>query len=456
MKQVAGVRSQGRDTRQTLQDDLALQYVLIGKIDRFESIYSVLCRFASLNSLSGQAIRSLFKSESRARKGGVVSSLENLSSVNTVELERSVGATQSQVFEMFLVPSYTLNALICPYLRFCPICISARKHYAIFQWEWLAACPFHAVRLRAACVNCGSAIIYKWASELFDSPFCCPRCQVSLGAQQGRVGYFDVYNRARFHAIDSIYTRLRGVPSPRGADTCRTEPLIGFLVFCPTEYIAERWYHMAELPLEGLSLDEVNWRHNAGYIQVRGLSPKTRKQAITAVTLDRSGLVRDLLCCLKAILRNLRRIRRREQSQSLAATIYPSDQELQRKEAYRLLQQCWCGKVLRGRYTRDGMMQIIEAWLDRQIGDACKPQCFIAVIPWLVTHLFCGQVVDSIATASQIVDAPPELLNGFSMDLAIVRCKPLWYVALTVYPSVISYRVIHHYQYPSSLWSPAA
>lgn len=438
-----------------LGGDVVQDYFLVGMIDRFESIYSVLCRFASVNSLSGQAIMRLFKSQWRARKGFTYG-LEHLGSVNLFEVERNVGATQSQIFEMFLVPSYTLTASMCPYLRFCPICMGGRKHYAIFQWERLINCPFHSVRLRAACDNCGSPMLYGWTTSLFDYPFCCPHCQASLGALQGRVGFFDVHSLSRSHAISSVYAKLRGVPSRMRADDRSSELSLGlgFVVFCPMDDIAARWYDMAELPLQGLSLDDVNWLHRAGYIQVRGLS-KARRRIVATDTLDRSELVSDLLCCLKAILRNLRRIRRREQYQSLRSTLFLSDQELphRRKEAYCLLLECWCGKALNGRYTYEGMKQTIEAWLDRQRVETCEPRCFLGVTPWLLMHVFCGQVVDTIATVSQFVYGPSELLQGFTMSLAIVIRKPMWYVALTVAPSVVSYRVIHHYQFPSSLWA---
>ncbi|MNC53817.1 hypothetical protein D3C75_1032590 [compost metagenome] len=158
---------------------------------------------------------------------------------------------------------------------------------------------------------------------------------------------------------------------------------------------------------------------------------------------------------LKAILRNLRRIRRREQSQSLRSTLYAFDHELlcRREEAYGLLLECWCGKPQRGRYTSEGMNLTIEAWLNRQISTSCEPRCFLAVTPWLITHLFCGQVIESIAAVSQVVIGPPELQGGFSMSLSMVRCKPLWYVALMSAFSVVSYRIIHHHQFPSSLWA---
>jgi hypothetical protein len=451
-------RGRGWGIGQNLPGDLAWRYLVVDKIDRFESIYSVLGRFALINSLSGQAVLTLLKSKSRTLKGAFVVGLENLSSVNTIELERCVGASQAQVFEMFLVPSYSLNALICPYFRFCPVCISARKHYAIFQWERLATCPFHSVRLRSACLNCGSSIVYEWAIELFDSPFCCPRCQASLSAQQNHVGYFDVHNRAWFHALNSTYTKLRGAASYRlsKADNCNDESLMGFLVFSSAKHIVEGWYHLEKLPLQGLTLDEINWQHHSGYIQIRGFSPKTKKQTVTERAFDRSGLVRDLMPCLKAILRNLRRIRRREQSQSLRSNLYAFDHELlcRREEAYGLLLQCWCGKPQRGRYTSEGMRLTIEGWLNRQVSTSCEPRCFLAVTPWLITHLFCGQVMESIAAVTQVVIGPPELLDNFSMSLSMVRSKPLWYVALMSAFSVVSFRVIHHHQFRSSLWAP--
>lgn len=435
-----------------------MQYFPGGVIDRFESVYAVLGRFQADNALPGSAFRRLFRTKSYT-KNGVSFGLEDLRSVNYCSLQRIIGLSRSQLLEMFLVPCYLLGAsLICPYLRFCPICIGARRHYAIFQLEQLAACPFHSVQLRTTCAVCNNVAIYDWTGKLFDVPFCCAHCEVPLGAKQGRVCFFDVYTAARSYRIDRVYAALKGVvPIRYKGSSGGHEACVGFLVYGLNGSAFEQWQSMVELPLQGLGPSDVDWLHSLGYVQIRGPSPGVFAQDTGELSSVRVELVARLKNCLKSILRNLRQswgLRRQ------CSSLTPAERELQRfrKQAYRLLQQHWWGFSNESVYRGGGphhkrVMSNIDAFVGRHWAADCRIPCPAAVQAWLMTHRFCGQVIDWIGVLSQLTDCLPGISDDLLLEKIAMVNKPLWLVALITPNTAPSYRVVRHYKFPACLWS---
>jgi hypothetical protein len=436
------------------EEENAWQYIPVDAVERFESIYAVLSRFQCVNVLSGTAIRLLFGARVRTRKG-INIGLEDLASVDSWRLERLLGVSQLQIIEMFLIPRYHLfSSVTCPYLRVCPICIGSQKHYTIFQLQRLSTCPFHSVPLRTSCRFCGSQSLYQWTGTLFDAPFCCSKCQRSLAAQQGQAGFFDLKTPARSKKIDLLYAVLRkGGGVHGGLDPARAI-CSGYWVCCPETISDKRGNALTQLPLQDLSPIEVDWHLRSGFIQIKGAPALHRRHKGQVEAVERRDVVNALRQCLKSILRYLRKLRRRGSVQLSGGLLNSAEKELrfQREEAYRGVLYCWCGNTLDSKRTRNGLTEAVELSLDQYWERAPAFKCFQVMMPWFITHLFCGYVFDSIATVSLAVEGTSELLRGGWLEPPTIIRKPLWYVALVAPPSDISFRVIRHYQFPISLW----
>lgn len=440
-----------------------ISYSSGGVVDRYESIYAVLCRFATANTLSHQNLLSLFRS-SMSTSGARSYGLESLLSVKIGLVEQLLDINKAQLYEMFLTPHHVgRNVFICPYLRYCPICASSLRHYAIFQLESLRLCPFHSLPLQIACCACGASALYLWEEPLFNDPFCCVKCHVSLAVLHGGVVYFDLNTVARSRKLVQVFHR--GEESVRESGNA---PMLsdasdiwrGYVVRSPCRVSMEHWLAMTALPLQGRTLIDLDWTHCNGYIQIRGPRLRAEVNAKDRYAEGAGEIVHDLQQCLKSILRNLRRrwgVKQRDFAHEVGEGI---DRELQacRASAYLTLLNYWCVDDVASSTTwtfgqrRSAYTKII-VWLDEHESIDRNVSSSRKIRNWLMMHRFCGEVSELIVAIAQAADGPLNKRDSVAVDQMCKPKKSIWAVTLTGQQSATPHRVVFHHQYPSCLSS---
>ena len=98
--------------------------------------------------------------------------------VDIARVARLLGITRRNVREGISRPTNDT----CPFLRFCPSCISAAYHSRIFQLERHVRCPIHGDALRDVCRRCGRRSAYKLDAQLLDAPSRCKHCRSCYSA----------------------------------------------------------------------------------------------------------------------------------------------------------------------------------------------------------------------------------------------------------------------------------
>ena len=151
----------------------------------YESLWSLLQKFALWNVCSISAIvRHFGKSNSRL-KGG---SLQNLNVLIKLYLDKeklrqklpiSEGTVNKSVAQYYLLPK-EIPFFVSPVLRFCPACISVGYHSIYHQFLFFEKCPIHNILHETKCRYCGSFIETNFNATNFKKPYSCPTCLESL------------------------------------------------------------------------------------------------------------------------------------------------------------------------------------------------------------------------------------------------------------------------------------
>lgn len=426
-----------------------------GIVDRYESIYAAVSRFALANTLSTRELVNLFKSRMLSHHSGP-KGLGDMILINAEQAMRWFGVSQSQLDEMFFCwrPGF-ISPVVCPYFRYCSICASAHRHYTIFQAEALSRCPFHSLPLRTTCAYCSKIMLYTWTSTLLSHPFRCAHCREPLGVQHGHIVFFDLHT----------LTRAQRMAWANGHRTTARSLNDGVVEECPGYIVCgsrggdfDQWCAMTDLPLYGHDWDDKDWSSCAGYIQIRGArvrSPRKPHSTIAANSLPE--VASYLVQCLKSILRHLRK---RWHIAHLSADTRDGLHR-HREDAYRLLRRHWCGNSSESCRGSEGggssvSLSVINTWLCGAAKSADAHAVPLSVTAWFLTHQFCDWVVESIATIARMIDRPPSIPDTCLLEQIQRPRKPLWLVAFVEPASYISYRVLHYHHYPACLSSEEA
>lgn len=452
-----------------ISSDLPLQmdqmeYSSGGVIDRYESIYAVLSRFALANTLSKRQLVDLFTprvvTHYSGRRG-----LGDLRSINPEQVMRRLRVSESQLNEMFFSWHPVLQAAVsCLYFRYCSICASVHRHYTVFQAETLSRCPFHSLPLRTNCAYCGESVRYSWSSTLLSFPFRCARCREPLGVKHGRKVFFDLYTAERAHRLAWVNGQRTAVQS-KEADVCANgtaeKVCPGYLVCGARNGDFDQWCVMANLPLCGRNWADKDWSSFAGYIQVRGARVRAQRKRIPGdASIASPEISGYLMQCLKSILRNLRKCWKIErQPFGNVGSVDPKNSlQRYREEAYSLLLRHWCGKTSQPNWHGDRVgnsvsLSVINNWLSAAENTADAQAGPAGVIAWFLAHQFCDWVVESIAAIARMIERPPSIPDNCLLEQIQWPQKPLWLVAFIESAACTSYRVIHYHHYPSCLSS---
>ncbi len=144
-------------------------------ISHFESLWSILHKFAYLNRASTSDIRrtfcifdsapiSLQRFARRLRQTPIMARLR----LDTDTLHYAV----TEPYELF---HHRGGREIASFLRYCPTCIDRGFHSPLYQFFWMSRCPLHGDVLMDVCPACGSRLPYELQSKAFLNPFGC-RC----------------------------------------------------------------------------------------------------------------------------------------------------------------------------------------------------------------------------------------------------------------------------------------
>ncbi|MBT9573959.1 MAG: hypothetical protein IV106_23175 [Pseudomonas umsongensis] len=434
-------------------------------IDRYESIYAVLSRFALANTLTKRDIISLFKGRVPSYYSGS-RGLGNQLLIKSEQVVFSLGVSESQLNEMFYSWHPVLRVTInCLYFRYCSICASVHRHYTIFQAEALRKCPFHFLYLRTDCAYCGESMLYDWSSRLLSFPFRCAHCHEPLGVKHGSKVFFDLHTEERARRLAWV-NGLRSAAQPiNDANVCPSgadeNACPGYLVYGARNADFDQWCAMVNLPLHGRNWTDKDWSSCAGYIQIRGPRVRTgRKRVADDAASDSAELTSYLMQCLKSILRNLRQCWKIESQQFRKARPVDTQNSLQRyrEEAFSLLLRHWCGKSklvnLPGHWEGNSYSwSMINNWLSATAKNVDRRAGPKAILVWLLAHQFCAWVVESITTIAGMIDRPSAIPDSCLLEQIQLPRKPLWLVAFIESAACTSYRVIHYHHYPSCLSS---
>lgn len=128
---------------------------------RFESLWSLLRKFAYLNAINYHEIRKLFKRDEVTNKLNwkwyLRDDLRHFGGLDPSKLSVIFGIGDNDLVETTVlryVKEYEAGTLTSEFLRFCPTCIYQGFHSPLHQLLFLTKCPAHGNRLEIRCPEC--------------------------------------------------------------------------------------------------------------------------------------------------------------------------------------------------------------------------------------------------------------------------------------------------------------
>jgi hypothetical protein len=139
-------------------------------LDPYESVVSMMWKFAWINGLDGKTVVRHFALRSVDPYEGVEASRTEL---DVRKIAAALGVTQKTVHAALGRPGRSGSAM----LRYCPKCIRRTYHSVVHQFSYEQQCPAHRCLLREACPQCGAMNPYRIDAGTLDVPFGCPKCR---------------------------------------------------------------------------------------------------------------------------------------------------------------------------------------------------------------------------------------------------------------------------------------
>lgn len=128
---------------------------------RFESLWSLLCKFAHLNAITPTEIRKLFWCDAVSQKlkwrWCFQADLRHFGALDPSKLSIIFGIDDRSLAEATVlqyVQEHEAGILTSEFLRFCPTCIYQGFHSPLHQLLFLNKCPAHGDRLEIRCTEC--------------------------------------------------------------------------------------------------------------------------------------------------------------------------------------------------------------------------------------------------------------------------------------------------------------
>lgn len=161
----------------------------------YESLWSLLHKFAALNWVYMRDVKQLFRKTSTVdrwqRYGLGKWNLHTLWDFDAEKIRTALKLSPedlNQSLTISLISSLEIRWLTPEMaLRFCPECINRGYHSVFHQLYALSECPIHGITLTEKCHRCGGKIPYK-LNDQGKSPYSCPVCQRRLWVPFRRAG----------------------------------------------------------------------------------------------------------------------------------------------------------------------------------------------------------------------------------------------------------------------------
>lgn len=405
-----------------------------------ESIYTVLSRFAQVTGVPGNAIERGFKSTRRriTQRSGIAG-LETLAVLNLSAAVKRLGVSWKVIESMFLrVAPFDQCDVCSPYLRFCTICMGARRHFVFFQREQMHRCPFHHTVLLNRCPACGHHAEYTWGAGLFLLPFCCPACKVPLAGAQMRQSFFDLLTPHR----EALFQRYGRIPTSTEGSHAANLGCPGFLLTHPKMACLDS-FNQGQPPLLERRVSEVNWSLENGFVQARTLLGHNGKlQEASEVG------IRELIQCLKSILRHVRKAWRLR-----LLTWCPSRASEEKRGVYQLFCESWgiSQDSIRPERAAARLETAVGTWLacHNDAGDTRHwPRSARA---WFTTHSFSSHVLDSLSRCAETSAWSSDVDRGFILAYVAGTHRPIWPLELIHEHDRRSYRLLRQQRFLSQL-----
>lgn len=411
-----------------------------------ESIYTVLSRFAVARGVSGDTIERWFKS-TRLRvtcRTGVIG-LETLAVLNLGAAIERLGVSWNALEGMFLRTAPTDHGDgLSPYLRFCTICMGARRHFVFFQRERLQRCPFHRTVLLSRCPACGHNADYTWGAELFLQPFCCPACRMPLAGAGVRQSFHDLLTSHR----EALFTKCAYPQTPMDGSFVSNPGCPGFLLTHPRAG-GEDCFSQLQSSLLERRVNEANWSLENGFVQVR--TPLGQQGELRWPS-EVGG--RDLVQCLKSILRHVRQCWRLHSACcESVAFVCPSKVDEDKRRAYQFFCESWgiSQDVQEPMRTADRLEVAVCAWLVRHNQSHGAQNWPRPARAWFTTHCFALHVLDSLSRCMESAAWSPDVARALIQKYVSAEDRPIWPLELIYENDRRSYRLLRQQRFLSQL-----
>jgi len=155
----------------------ALGYIFHRRwLDPYESIVSILWKFAKMNGLPGHVLTTQVAATQVDPYEGVEPSR---SKVDLPRLGKMLNLPL-KTLHIAVIPS-SHAAISSPYFRYCKKCLSRGYHSVVHQLETAHLCPIHSHALWTDCRYCAYRAPYRLNAGLLDAPHRCSRCRRRYG-----------------------------------------------------------------------------------------------------------------------------------------------------------------------------------------------------------------------------------------------------------------------------------
>lgn len=146
----------------------------------YESIRSLVHKFAMLNRISMLDCKTLFKPEGDDREG-CVTELGGQLSIQKMARIIGLGTSLDRNLVYGIAHPSDRQWLLSPYLRSCPVCSALGFHSIFHQITSITRCPIHHINLEVAtCRACGSHELYDCmrtgTGKYGAGPYTCSKC----------------------------------------------------------------------------------------------------------------------------------------------------------------------------------------------------------------------------------------------------------------------------------------
>ena len=199
----------------------SLGYVFDARwLDPYESIVSMLWKFAWINGLAGHQVVTHVAKRPVDPYEGIAATVDD---IDVQRVARSLGVTLRTV-RAACRPG-------CPVLRFCSRCMARGYHGVVHQLRTEERCPVHRCALASTCRRCGASSAWRLDARLLDAPFDCAQCRRRYGGY-GAAGFVHRKPLSRFARMALTCTFLGVGVTPisklsrywRGGDTNASRP----------------------------------------------------------------------------------------------------------------------------------------------------------------------------------------------------------------------------------------